>query len=134
MYAISRYPQLGDDKPEEPSVEEVVAGKSPSDLPTAKRNLVEITKENRRIAQSLNFEIGALIKVAEDRSLFAAFPAVAAPSPKGTNSNNNSNNNSNKSPSSSSSSSSTGESQAGVKSTVVPTPASTVARQLLQSG
>ena len=130
MYAISRYPQLGDDKPEEPSVEEVVAGKSPSDLPTAKRNLVEITKENRRIAQSLNFEIGALIKVAEDRSLFAAFPAVAAPSPKVTNSNNNSN----KSPSSSSSSSSTGESQAGVKSTVVPTPASTVARQLLQSG
>jgi len=56
-----RYPQIG-------------LNDSNDDLPSRetkneKRNLLDISKENRAIAQSLNFEIEALIKVAEDRNL-----------------------------------------------------------------
>merc|ERR1712002_1432282 len=58
-----RYPQFGfsADDDESPTTKEVKSDK--------KRNLLDIEKENRRLAQSLNFEIGALIKVAEDRNL-----------------------------------------------------------------
>ena len=56
-----RYPQFGfsEDEAESPTTSEVKSDKN--------RNLLDIEKENRRLAQSLNFEIGALIKVNKSR-------------------------------------------------------------------
>jgi len=107
-----RYPQFGfsADDDESPTTKE---GKSDK-----KRNLLDIEKENRRLAQSLNFEIGALIKVAEDRNL--SNPSITLDTQSSSN-----NASSEKTKSISSST--------AAKSSMLPTPASSLARQVLQS-
>jgi len=103
-----RYPQVGlkDANDELPSKE------SKSEKP----NLVEISKENRSIAQSLNFEIEALIKVAESRNLTDPKFLSASVGPQ-----------------------SSGErkripsSGSNTKTALNPTPASSLASEILQS-
>ena len=104
-----RYPQIGQS-------EDTFSSASPSDK---KRHLLDIGKENRRIAQSLNFEIGALIRVADDRSLTNPSFALGAPPT----------NNGNKV-------SAAGAIPKGSQMTqqTLPTPASSLARQVLLSG
>jgi len=69
----TRYPQL--------AVKSDLLAKDSSES----RHLLEIEKENRQLAQSLNLEIEALIKVASDRSLAAIKAASVATNMKAPN-------------------------------------------------
>jgi len=104
-----RYPQIGLGE------EDCLSSGSPTDR---KRHLLDIGKENRRIAQSLNFEIGALIRVADDRSL--GNPSFALGTPPTTNGNK---------------INAAGAVPKGSHLTqqTLPTPASSLAREVLQS-
>ena len=99
------------DEDESPTTKEVKSDKN--------RNLLDIEKENRRLAQSLNFEIGALIKVAEDRNI--SNPSITLDTQSSPNN-------------ASSEKTKPTSSSTAAKSSLLPTPASSLARQVLKSG